>query len=262
MLRYSASCVVPGIRAAYEPPRLCFPLPVRYEAVGEGEPVVLVHGLSGSRRWWAPLVPALAERYRVHLVDLPGFGGGPVARPRLRLGEAAAALADWLEQAELAGAHLVGHSMGGVVCLRAAAHRPELVERLVLIAPAGLPTGRSTLAHVVPLARALAGSDLVFLRLAVRDALHAGPVTIWRAARELLGEDVRADLCRVVSPTLLVWADRDPLVPPALAGVFRSEIERSRLLLLEGAGHVPMFDRPRELAGALSAFLAGEAVGE
>ena len=94
------------------------------------------------------------------------------------------------------------------------------------------------------------------------DALRAGPATLWRTAQSLLLADVRVDLKRVRIPTLLVWGDRDPLVPATLAEVFRSEIEGSRLLLLEGCGHVPMYDRPRELARAVTSFLAGEAVGD
>ncbi len=235
---------------------------MRYEVFGSGEPVVLVHGLSGSARWWGPVVPALAEHYRVHVVDLPGFGAARLGRPRVVIREAASSLAQWLRADGLERAHLVGHSMGGLICLRAAVEAPELVERLVLIAPAGLPTGRSVFGHVLPLARTLVQSSPAFLPLLVRDAIQAGPGTVWRAARELLVEDVQSDLGRVSSPTLLVWGERDTLVPPALAAVFRAEIERSRLLLLAGAGHVPMWDRPGELAGALSAFFAGETVGD
>ena len=63
--------------------------PVRYEAAGEGEPVVLVHGLSGSTHWWSRNVQAIAERYRVYLVDLPGFGRMRHSRRRFILAEAA-----------------------------------------------------------------------------------------------------------------------------------------------------------------------------
>src|SRR5215211_9007083 len=190
-------------------------LPVRYEAAGEGEPVVLVHGLSGSTRWWSRNVSKLAERYRVYLVDLPGFGRmRRLGRPFV-LAEAAAWLSGWMEAVGLQRAHLVGHSMGGYVCLRLAASRPEVVRRLVLVAPAGVPTGRSMLGHLGPLLGAARYATPSFRPVLVRDALRTGPATLWRAARDLLAEDVRDDLRSIMAPTLLVWGERDTLVPPA-----------------------------------------------
>ena len=82
------------------------------------------------------------------------------------------------------------------------------------------------------------------------------------AARCATGSWVRGSRLSCAAPTLLVWGERDPLVPPALAAVLRREVRNSRLLLLGEAGHVPMFERPEEFNAALLAFLAGEAVGE
>lgn len=236
--------------------------PIRYEVAGEGEPVVLVHGLSGSTRWWACNVAALAGRYRVHLVDLPGFGAMRRFHRQFALAEAASWLSVWMEAVGLGRAHLVGHSMGGYVCLRLAANRPEAVRRLVLVAPAGVPTGRSMLGHLVPLLGAARHATPSFLPVLARDALRMGPVALWRAARDLLDEDVREDLRSIQAPTLLIWGKRDPLVPPVIGDLLRAEIPNSRLLVLEKAAHVPMFDRPEEFDEALLAFLAGREVGD
>ncbi len=86
---------------------------VHYRVVGTGEPVILVHGLSGSTRWWARNVPALAKRYRVHLVDLQGFGAMRRYRRSFILAEAASSLLAWMDALDLPWVHLVGHSMGG-----------------------------------------------------------------------------------------------------------------------------------------------------
>ena len=94
----------------------------------KGEPVVLVHGLSGSTRWWSRNIPALAEHYSVYLLDLPGFGAMRRLRRRFVLAEAASWLSAWMEAVGLDSAHLVGHSMGGYVCVRLAA-RPIRVHR-------------------------------------------------------------------------------------------------------------------------------------
>ena len=87
-------------------------------------------------------------------------------------------------------------------------------------------------------------------------------MTLWRAARDLLAEDVRGDLRNIEAPTLLVWGENDPLIPPAVGDLLREEIPDSHLLLLQRAGHVPMFDQPKEFDAALLAFLAGKSVGE
>jgi pimeloyl-ACP methyl ester carboxylesterase len=237
--------------------------PVRYSVAGEGDSVVLVHGLSGSMRWWSRNVPALAERYRVHLVNLPGFGTVRPPRRRFVLAEAASWLLAWIEAVGLeGGVHLVGHSMGGYLSLRLAARRPEVVRKLVLVDPAGVPSGRGMLGHLVPLLLAARCATPAFLPVLARDALYAGPATLLRASRDLLAEDVRGDLRRVEAPALLIWGKNDTLIPPSAGELMRAEIPDSRLLVIEGAGHNPMFDRPREFDRALLAFLAGETVGE
>lgn len=236
---------------------------VRYEVAGEGEPVVLVHGLSGSTRWWVRNITALAGEYRVYLVDLPGFGAMRRLRRHFVLAEAASWLAGWMEAVGLEEAHLVGHSMGGYVCLRLAAQRPDTVRRLVLVAPAGVPPGRSLFGHLVPLLRATRNAAPSFLPVLAYDAIRTGPVTLWRAARDLLAEDVREDLRSIDAPTLLIWGENDPLVPPSVGDLLRREIADSRLLVLKDAGHVPMFDRPREFNAALLTFISGgELIGD
>jgi pimeloyl-ACP methyl ester carboxylesterase len=236
--------------------------PIGYEAAGEGEPIVLVHGLSGSTRWWSRNVRAIAERHRIYLIDLPGFGTMRSLRRRFVLAETATWLSEWMVAVGLERAHLVGHSMGGYVSVRLAASRPELVRRLVLVAPAGVPTERSMLEHLVPLLLAARYATPAFVPVLVRDGLRTGPVTLWRAARDLLAEDVRGDLRNIQAPTLLVWGENDPLISPSVGDLLREEIPNSRLLLLQRAGHVPMFDQPKEFDAALLAFLAGGLVGE
>jgi pimeloyl-ACP methyl ester carboxylesterase len=212
-------------------------------------------------------VPALADRYRVYVPDLPGFGamarGG--RRGRFVLAEAPGWLLAWMEAVGLRSAHVVGHSMGGYVALRLAAGAPGAVRRLALVAPTGVRRGRRRdpmLAYALPLVAALRRVGPGFLPLVARDALRAGPSTLWRAARALLAADARPHLPAVAAPTLLIWGARDALVPPAVGHRLRAEIAGARLLLLAGTGHVPMYERPTAFNAALLAFLAGAPVGE
>ena len=204
-------------------------------------PVILLHGLAGSGSWWKRVVPALEPDHEVRIVDLPR---------RLVLEDATEWLAEQLESPS----YLVGHSMGGLIAARLAAERPELVDRLALIAPAGASPG-TRIAHVAPLLRTVRRSSPHFLALLARDAVLAGPRRLWRAAGEVLEADLRAHLEDITAPTLVVWGGRDRLLPPALGEVFRAEIRDATLVVLEHAGHVPMFDAADELSRELADFL-------
>src|SRR4051794_41414050 len=88
-------------------------LRVAYEMVGSGDPVVLVHGLAGSMRWWRRNVPGLAEAHRVYLVNLPGFGSFRRRGHSFVLAEAADWLGDWMEAGGLAPCPIAAHPEGG-----------------------------------------------------------------------------------------------------------------------------------------------------
>jgi pimeloyl-ACP methyl ester carboxylesterase len=113
---------------------------VSYQVVGQGEPIILLHGLSGTSRWWVRNIPALAEHYRLYLLDLPGFGTMRRFRLRFALDEIASGIVLWMEAVGIKQAHLVGHSMGGYICLWIAAHHPERVQCLVLVSRQASPT--------------------------------------------------------------------------------------------------------------------------
>src|SRR4051794_19345871 len=121
---------------------------VPYRTVGTGRPLLLVHGLAGSWRWWDGVVPQLTERRCVHLVDLPGFGA--LRGRRFALADAPAFLAEFIEALQLGSLDVAGHSLGGVVCARLAASRPEHVRRLVLVAPAAVAGERSMVGYSLP----------------------------------------------------------------------------------------------------------------
>lgn len=236
--------------------------PIRYRTAGEGEPLLLLHGLSGSSDWWRRNVPELARRYQVFLLDLPGFGAMRRQRRQFSLAESAAWLLSWAEAVGVERMSLVGHSMGGYVGIKLAAEHPETVDRLVLVAPAGTTGRRSIIRHLPPLVLAAYRSTPSFFPMFVYDTLRMGPATLWRASREILAADVSEELPGISTPTLLVWGEQDPLVPPTAGKLLRSQMPSSRLVVLKGTSHVPMFDRPEEFNETLLSFLAGEEVGD
>ena len=212
---------------------------LRYAVGGEGPPLVLVHGLGGTIENWRAIAPPLVARHRVLVPDLPGHGRSaclPEARHLDALAEAVLAIAD---AEDLRGAVWVGHSLGGVVALRAAVLRPEAVRGIVLAAAAGIGSAsRSaevTLAVVgaakpgrwiAPHRRAWAGSrlgrraafgwwgvaDPAALEPEQAEAFLVGPAhhtDTRQAGRALLVSDPRAELDRITCPCLCLWGASD-----------------------------------------------------
>ena len=227
---------------------------VRYRLAGSGEPLVLVHGLAGSWRWWSPLLRALGARRRVSVVDLPRLH--PPVRPD-RLSEW---LGRWLDAAGLEQVDLAGHSLGGLVAAELAAADSARTRRLVLVAPAGIPCGRSLPSRAAQLLVELYEVRR-WLPMVAADAFRTGPFDVARGIAFVSGRDLRAELAAVHAPTLLVWGERDRLVPLHVAEEWRQTLPDARLAYLE-CGHVPMLEAPRQLAESMLAFLDEELAHE
>ena len=245
-------------------------VPVHYQCVGEahngerheGEPIVLVHGLSASTLWWIRNVRSLAEHHCVYLVDLPGFGAMRHARSQFALAQAGSWLVSWMQAIGLERAHLIGHSMGGYICIWIAAHHPERVARLVLVSPSVMPHVQSVLGYMIPLLTSMRYLSLRFAPILFYDALRTGPMMLIRATNDILRGDVREEIHEINVPTLLVWGENDTLVPPSVGHILRHEFKEARLLMLHHAAHVSMFDQPQQFNEAVNAFLNGETVGK
>src|SRR5690606_793883 len=106
---------------------------------GDAPVLVLLHGLSGSGRWWARNVPGLAEHHRVMIPDLVGYGRTPLVGRVPPLARMADLLAGWLDALGLERVDVAGHSMGGQVAIHFAARHTTRLRRLVLVDAAGVP---------------------------------------------------------------------------------------------------------------------------
>ena len=226
--------------------------PVRYRVTGSGEPLVLVHGLAGSWRWWSPMLEQLATRRRVHVVDLPRL------RHPVRAAQLSKWLARWLDAVGLDDTELAGHSLGGLVAAELAATRQT--RRLVLVAPAGIPCGRGLTGRALPLLRTLYDVRRSLPMLTI-DAVRTGPLDVARGIAFVSGRDLRQELSTIRAPTLLVWGERDRLVPLRVAEEWREAMVDVRLAYLH-CGHVPMLEAPTELAACMLSFLDDELANE
>lgn len=241
--------------------------PYRIHALerGEGEPLVLLHGLSGSSRWWDRNVGALSEHFRVLVPDVIGFGRTRIPLPLPGLGRIAELLAHWMEVVDAPESNLIGHSMGGQIAIHLAALLPHRVNRLVLVDSAGIPRPArpsELFRFATGIAAPARWGDVTFFPTILGDALHAGPRTITQALGHILRDDVRPLLPQIAAPTLIVWGENDRICPVQHAYLLRERIPDSRLIVLRRAAHNSMIDRPAEFNQAVLRFLDGEVVGE
>lgn len=257
---------------------------LHYAVGGAGSPLVLLHGLGGIIENWCALAPALAERHRVLVPDLPGHGRSALlseARNLDRLSDAALGLA---EAEDIRGAVWIGHSLGGVVALRAAVLRPDVVRGVVLAAAAGIGSAsraaKLTLAVlgatrpgrlIAPFRHAWAhsrigrriafgwwgASDSDALDPDVAEAFLLGPslhTDTRQAARALLVSDPRAELDRVTCPCLCLWGASDNWVGPE-DGMEYARRLRAPLRTIAGCGHLLIGERPDACLAAIHDFV-------
>jgi pimeloyl-ACP methyl ester carboxylesterase len=230
--------------------------PVVASQVGSGPPLILLHGLAGSGTWWDRNVPALSEAFSVTTVDLPGFGTShPDAR--LILDEVPGQVAALIGELGLERAHLVGHSMGGLVAGGVAADYPERVDRLVLV-DAGFLSLDPTLRHrVTGMIRTLPWTAPSILPVLMRDLMRSGPIRMAAATADLLRKDWSDKLPSISAPTLVIWGEHDRVCNPRIGEQIAATVPDARLVIIPGAGHNPMWERPDDFDRQVLPFLQG-----
>jgi pimeloyl-ACP methyl ester carboxylesterase len=254
---------------------------------GTGPPAVAVHGLGATKASFLATVAALAPRFRVIAIDLPGFGDSdkPVGAP-YDARYFASAVVQLLDALELERAHLIGNSLGGRVTLEVALRAPERVDRIALLAPSMAWRRKRPWAPALRLVRPELGVLPHAPRAVVeriidrampngRDGWAAagvdefmrsfltprGRAAFYAAARQIYLEEPNGEngfwprLRELSVPALFVWGRRDSLVPLAFARHVTEAVPAAQHLELD-CGHVPQMERPRETHAAIERFFA------
>jgi pimeloyl-ACP methyl ester carboxylesterase len=268
--------------------------PVNTIDLGEGDPIVFVHGLSGSWPNWLEQLPVFARTHRVIAMDLPGFGHSPMPREHITISSYARILDGLLDALGISAATVVGNSMGGFVSAELAIAFPQRVERLVLVSAAGISTyHHRDVERIEPYLRRLAPmiavytgwtaarSDWVARRPGLRNMTlgmvtrHPSRLPAALAAEQLRGagkpgfiQALRANidypiaerLPEIACPTLIVWGAEDKVIPVGDADMFEQMIPNSRKAIFEGTGHMAMLERPTAFNQLLDEFVAEQPV--
>jgi pimeloyl-ACP methyl ester carboxylesterase len=264
-------------------------IPINYVDVGSGdeEPVVLVHGLGGQWQNWLENIPRLAQERRVLALDLPGFGLTPEPSDReISIPGYGRWVDAFCEKLGLGEVDMVGNSMGGFVVAEAAIQFPQRVSRLVLVSAAGITSADAFQAPILTFGRvatALATNTAARHRQTASRPLgrHMALALVARhprllkadlayegffkgtgksgfdaALRACLDYDFRDRLGDVKVPTLIVWGEKDSIIPVRDADEFERLIDDSRKVVMKDTGHIPMAERPQAFNDVLVDFLA------
>lgn len=241
-------------------------------SAGGGFPLVYLHG-AGDLGGWLPALGGLAGSFRVVRPDHPGYNGSDDAPGVGSVADLADRYVPILDALGVDRCHLVGTSLGGWLAAELALRIPARVERLVLVDPAGLPAAipAPSMFEVSPdvLIELTCGDAESLAAGRARDAaVRADAVLLGRRGRNgattarLAGEPylhdpgLAARLPGLRTPTLLVWGALDGLCPVETAARWTALLPDARLHVVDGAGHLPLVDRPAEFVDVVRDFLS------
>jgi pimeloyl-ACP methyl ester carboxylesterase len=262
---------------------------INYVDVGEGPPVIFIHGLAGCWQNWLENIPHFARAHRVVAVDLSGFGHSELPREEISIPGYGRFLDAFLGSIGIERATLVGNSMGGFIAAETAITHPSRVEKLVLVSAAGGPALRerneSMEARILRGARlfgpiaaaAIARREQFVRRPRLRRALllkiarfpeRLAPELCYEVASggakpgfldaltATLNYDFAHRIPEIACPTLIIWGRNDEIVPVEDATEYERLIPGARKVIFEETGHVPMLERPARFNALLDEFLA------
>lgn len=252
------------------------------ESTGSGPPLVLLHGWAMHSGLWSPVLPKLASRFRVHLVDLPGHGHSAPTEPYTLAAIAAAVAARCASLPE--PPIVLGWSLGGAVALQWALDKPDAVAKLVLVSTSPCFVARDDWPHAMSgetlrrfgdeLAASYPSTLQRFVTLQVQGSEHVREILAQMRAQLLArGEpsrqslkdalevlaaiDLRTRLGAVGQPALVIAGERDTLVPPAAGAWLAATLPAGRLAPIAGAAHAPFLSHPEAFFAVSEAFFDG-----
>jgi pimeloyl-ACP methyl ester carboxylesterase len=214
-----------------------------------GRPLVLVHGIGVSSRYFHPTAAELAKYATVYLVDLPGYGSAPNPHRDVSIADHADVLAKFLDKAGIERPVLVGHSMGTQVVTRLALDYPEVTDRLVLLAPtmdsdarafwkASGRLLRDSFTREPPKVQAIVAVDYFF---------RCGIPYFLKQTKHLLADRIEDRLPLLDVSALVIRGDRDPISPAGWSRDVTGLLKRSTFAEVKGP-HIIMYSDPKRIA--------------
>ncbi|EPZ18110.1 alpha/beta fold hydrolase [Mycobacteroides abscessus] len=256
---------------------------------GDGEALLLIHGMAGSSQTWRAILPELAKKYRVIAPDLLGHGSSAKPRTDYSLGAFAVGLRDLLDELGVASATVVGHSLGGGIAMQFLYQHPTYCRRLVLISSGGLgpdvgwilrllsaPGAEFVMPLIAP-THILAAGNFLRTRLSALGLQSPRGAEIWNAYSSFADPQTREAFLRTLRsvvdyrgqsvnalnrlslrqdlPTLMIWGENDDIIPVDHAYTALQARPGCRLEVLPAVGHFAQVEAPTQVVRLVDDFI-------
>jgi pimeloyl-ACP methyl ester carboxylesterase len=263
---------------------------VAYRDTGDGEVLLLIHGMAGSSATWRAVWPQLSKKYRLVAPDLLGHGESAKPRGDYSLGAFAVWLRDFLDELGISRATVVGQSLGGGVAMQFVYQHPDYCQRLVLISSGGFgpdvgfilrllsAPGAEVLLPVIAPQPVLAVGNKVRSWLTGAGIQSPRGAEIWSAYSSLSDRQTQQSFLRTLRsvvdyrgqavsalnrlqlradlPVMAIWGDKDRIIPVDHAYTARAVCQDCRLEVLPGIGHFPQVESPDKVVDLIEDFIA------
>ena len=240
---------------------------VFYEEIGEGKPIVFVHGACENAQFWNHQ-RSLADRFRLLFVDLPGHGRSkPFANGEVTVQNYSSIISELIKAKCPEKAVLVGHSMGGAITLLNAIENRDNLKAAVLVATGAklgvLPSIREglrtrfdeTVKSVLAPRQFASTTNLEIIRFVTNEMMRCKGVVASSDYEACNGFDVRQKLATISLPILIMVGEEDKMTPVPWSVYMKENIPKAKLVVLKESSHLPMLERPADFNRHLSEFV-------
>lgn len=245
---------------------------INYEILGEGNPVILLHGWLATIETMRPIANNLSRNFKVYLVDVVGFGKSEVPEHPLNSNDFGDFLEEFAKKLDIKNPILIGHSNGGRIIINAVGRGLVSPKKVVLIDSAGIKPKRK-LSYYIKVTFFKIGKLILNLlpntkknkefKRKLRDKVgsndyKASPVVLKETMKRILNEDLRGLLPKISVPTLLIWGTADTATPISDAYIMQKLIPDCGLIEYKGASHFSYLENIENCNAVLNEFFKND----
>ncbi|HAE92419.1 alpha/beta hydrolase [Tissierella praeacuta] len=244
-------------------------LSINYIVEGQGRDVLVLHGWGANINTVLPIVNILKDKFRVHALDLPGFGKSEEPKKPIDSFKYAEIVKNYMDNMGIKKVILIGHSFGGKLSIILGSKYPEIVDKIVLVNSAGLipKRGPKYYIKVYTFKAAKLLYKILFFWLKNEEKMEkfykkfgstdykASTGVMRNILVTVVNENLLPLLNKIEAPTLLIWGDKDTATPLYMGKIMESQIKDSGLVVLEGTGHYSYLEDYQRFTVILRSFL-------
>jgi pimeloyl-ACP methyl ester carboxylesterase len=228
-----------------------------YQVFGDGEALLILPGWRRPIGEWIPIAKSLSNKYKVVLLDLPGFGTTALPETAFGVFEYVDFVKKFLDKLKIEKCIILGHSFGGRLAIVLASEE-KIVSKLILVDSAGIEN-KSLYAKLMRILRIIFSPVLRILPLSIKDKISnfigSGDYKTAGNMRKIfvkvVNQDLRSFLPKIKIPTFIIWGDKDKTQPVSQTKIFKQGIKDSKVRIVWGAAHDPHLQKTEQLMAIL-----------